>query len=122
MHIQTESGRKIIITRQDEPFKDNKIIWFDEPVRAIELTKGESLFIATLLLQGQKNSLTQVLREMLIDGFFDEGREFGEIKSELNKRGISGFSSSLSVILDRFVKKEILVRSGKKRKYIYQIK
>jgi hypothetical protein len=116
MKIITDSGIKIQITNED--FSQNKLLIFEKPVKAIELTSNESNKIANALIRQKQMSITGEIRKLIFTGFFKTPRTFREIKNQLLK-SIKVKSSSLNVILMKMIERAELDRSGKPRTYIY---
>ena len=115
MDVKTQSGIGVSIVEE----KGSKILSFDRPVKAIELTKEESTRLGMSLVRDVQSGVTGEVRKLITSGFFNEPKKFGAIKSELKNRGISIKPSSLNVILIKMVERKEIIRIGQKRFYLY---
>jgi hypothetical protein len=116
MQIKTKVGVKVEVQSNGS----SKIIFFDKPVRSIELTKDESRYIGTLLTIETKTGITAELRKLIIKKFFSTPRSFRNIKEELHKKGVETKSASLNTILSKMVERRELIRIGTRGAYLYQ--
>jgi hypothetical protein len=115
--IETESGIQIEIKSEEN--SDSKILIFDKKVKCIELSEKESRKISHLLIQSKQNNLSGEIRKLIYSGYFNTVRTFSEIRKKLGKI-IQVKSSSLNVILIKFVERQELTRKGKPRSYLYE--
>lgn len=70
-----------------------------------------------------KQSIRDLIIDLIDDGFFDEPKRLGEIKTELERRGFTFPETSIFPVLQRdFLKKKIIDRNGSKRSYGYFVK
>jgi hypothetical protein len=115
MRIKTQAGILIAINSDGS----SKTIFFNKPVRAIELTKDEVLQVSTALITGVKTGITTELRKLIIEEFFTKPRSFRNIREGLTERGIRVKSASLSTILNKMIERKELVRIGTKGSYLY---
>jgi hypothetical protein len=79
----------------------------------------EAAKFGSALIVDRQSGITNELRKMLEAGFFIQPRKFGDIKSELQSRGVSVKPSSLHEILTRMVERKEIRRTGPKRLYKY---
>ncbi len=97
-----------------------KLLFFDRPVKAMELSKTESAQLGTLLLKGDGYSgVTAALRGLVQSGFFGNSKTFAQIRMELSSTGINAASTSLNRILTKLVEQGELSRSGNRGSYSY---
>ena len=115
MDVKTRSGVRVGIVEGN----GSKILSFDRPVRAIELTREESARLGVSLVKDVQTGVTGEVRKLIASGFLKQPKKFGQIKKELNKNGISIKPSSLNVILSKMVERNEITRIGQKRFYLY---
>jgi predicted GTPase len=116
MRIKTQAGVAIVINSEGA----SKIMFFDKPVRAIELTKEEMLQVSTALASDVKVGIAAELRKLLMEGFFENPQSFANIKRMLTEKGVRVKSASLNTILNKMMERNELVRTGKRGSYLYQ--
>jgi predicted GTPase len=116
MKLKTQAGISIAIDSEGA----SKIISFDKPVRAIELTREEMLHFSTALTSDVKVGITVELRKLLMEDFFETPRSFADIKKALTEKGIRVKSASLNTILNKMIERNELMRTGKRGSYLYQ--
>lgn len=116
LRLKTRAGISIAIDSQGA----SKIISFDKPVRAIELTREETLHFSTALTSDVKVGITVELRKLLMEGFFETPRSFADIKKALYEKNVRVKSASLNTILNKMIERNELRRTGKRGSYLYQ--
>jgi len=116
MDIKTRSGIYINIGSDGS----SRILSFDKPIRAIELTLDESFRVGKMLAMTQKTGITTELRKLAVGKFFNVARSFREIKEELRQKEITVKSASLNTILKRMIERHELVRDGTEGAYLYR--
>jgi len=115
MKLKTQAGISIAIGSDGA----SKIISFDRPVRAIELTKEETLQVSNALTGDMKVGTTAELRKLLVEEFFADSRSFADIKRALTEKGMRVKSASLNTILNKMIERNELMRTGKRGSYLY---
>jgi len=116
MDIKTQSGINVKI-HSDGP---SKILSFDKPIRAIELTPAESFQIGKTLATTLKVGITTELRKLAIEEFFDSPRSFRDIRERLKQKEVLVKSASLNTILNKMLERRELVRIGTEGSYLYR--
>jgi hypothetical protein len=98
----------------------SKIMFFDRPIRGVELTGDECSRLSDILAAEDKGSRPMpILRELLVEGYFKNPRDLSSIRHTLLARGSPVQPSVLSVLLSRIVQRKELQRSGSRRRYSY---
>jgi predicted GTPase len=115
MKIKTQAGVSITISSEGA----SKIMSFDKPVRAVELTKEEMLQVSMALASDAKVGIAAEVRKLLLEGFFENPRSFADIKKVLAEKGVRVKSASLNTILNKMIERNELVKSGKRGSYLY---
>ncbi|NVM29192.1 MAG: hypothetical protein HWN65_10145 [Candidatus Helarchaeota archaeon] len=117
MNVETRTGIKISVINEEN--SNSKILMFDKPVQALELTLDEAIKLGTSMIRDKKIGITTELRKLKFNGYFKTPRSFKDIKNELQKTRITVKAASLNVILSKLVEKEELSRIGERRSYLY---
>jgi len=113
MKVKTDSNMEIEIR---EGLADTKTLVFESPVRQLGLTKKECVKLGTYLMSMKNEGITNEVRDLIVDGFFDDPRSFGEIKEKVDE---SVKRSSLASVLSNLCEREELERKGTRRNYRY---
>lgn len=116
MKIETDSGVRIEISDN----KTTKLMVFDKPIRAIELSKTESSRVGGSLIMDKQSGLTSEIRKLVEKNFFAKPKRFREISQELRQNNVPVKLASLNMILKKMVERKELSRSGQRRSYKYQ--
>ncbi len=117
MDILTQIGIKISIMKDEGT--NSKYLIFDRPVQIIELTNEEAAKLGSSMIKDKQIGITTRIRKLIYSGFFKDPKSFREIKQEFQKNDLRIKSSSLNVILIKFVERNELIRIGKQRSYLY---
>lgn len=115
MEMKTRSGICINI-RSSNP---SSFLFFDKPVRVIELSREESTRLGSSLMKTGRIGITAELRKLIASGFLDASKSFIKIRTELMLKGIEVKETSLNLALKRMVEERELTRSGQKRAELY---
>lgn len=98
----------------------SKIIFFDRPIRGVELTGDECSRLSDILAAEDRGPRPMtVLHELLTEGYFKTPRDLSSIRHTLLARGSTVQPSVLSVLLGQIVQRKELERSGSRRGYSY---
>jgi hypothetical protein len=117
MELKLASGVKVGVT-DDE---GNKVLRFNEPVRAVALTPEEASKIGVSLNRSKRLRVLPTLSDLIESGFLDKPKSFPEIRKEMIKLNPSVKASSLTMALVLMTQKRILTRSGKPGSYTYRL-
>lgn len=116
MEVKTRAGIQIEIHSGGSL----KTIYFDKPVRSLELTRDEASHIGSLLTREVKTGITAEIRKLVIENFFSTPRSFRDVKEELYRKGVQVKSASLNTILGKMIERQELTRMGTRGAYLYQ--
>jgi len=115
MDLKLESGLRVSVQENG----DSKLLLFDRPVKAIELSLEESTRLGSSLIRGGRTGVTAELRKLIDSGFFAESKSFTNIKTELFFKGIEAKATSLNMVLTKMVERGELTKAGQKGAYLY---
>jgi hypothetical protein len=115
MEMNTEAGVRIRVSNGES----GKIVAFECPTATIELTDEEGKRLAYVLGKEKQAKLSQVVRQLLGDGYFTQPRSFTEIREALQGSGVRVRSASLHVLLTNLVERGTLNRKGERRSFTY---
>ncbi len=115
MEMKTRSGICINI-RSSNP---SSFLFFDKPVRVIELSREESIRLGSSLMKTGRIGITSELRKLIASGFLDASKSFSKIETELILNGIEVKKTSLNLALTKMVERRELTRSGQKGVELY---
>ena len=119
MEVRLCSGIRVSIQENG----DSKLLFFDRPVKGMELSQKESAQLGAILLKREGNSgITAELRNLINTGFFNCPRNFSTIKNTLVEKEINVTATSLNRILSKLVEREELLREGQRGAYVYRDK
>lgn len=113
MRMKTDSNMEIEIRE----YADSKTLAFGSSVRQLGLTEKECVKLGTYLMSMKKEGITDEVRNLIVDGFFNKARSFGEIKKKISK---NVNRSSLAVVLSNLYERGELERKGTKGNYKYK--
>jgi len=116
MDLTLSSGIRVSVQENGT----TKILLFDKPVKAMELTREESTKLGASLIKGASTGTTAELRNLISSGFFSEPKNFSSIKAELFLSGVETKATSLNMILTKMVERGELIREGEKGMYMYK--
>ncbi len=116
MYLKLANGVTVAI-REDE---GQKVLVFDQNVRAIALEPEEATQIGASLYRSKNTVILPNLVHLIESRFFDQARTFTDIRKELTKGVPNAKSSSLVMALNSLVAKQILIRSGKRGEFVYK--
>lgn len=87
-----------------------------------ELLRELGVYKKDLTSSEKKDTIERHILDLIGEGFFDEPKTLPEIREKLERKGYNYPSSSIHpVLLRKFVRKDILKRTGEKRNYKYYI-
>ena len=115
MDLKLGSGLRVSVQENG----NSKLLLFDRPVKAMELSLEESTRLGSSLIKGGRVGVTAELRKLIASGFFAESKSFANIKTELFFRGIEAKATSLNMMLTKMVERGELTRTGRKGIYLY---
>ncbi len=99
----------------------SRIVYFNKPVRGIELTQEESTSLGNILMKRDESPRpTELLRLLVNEGFFNEPKDLQRIRTKLGSYGVFVKSSPLNTVLGKLVARREIIRAGKRRAYRYQ--
>ncbi len=100
----------------------SRIVYFNKPVRGIELTREESTSLGSILIRKEESPRpTDLLRLLVKEGFFNEARDLQAVRMKLGSHGLFVKPSPLNTLLGKLVSRKELVRSGDRRTYRYLV-
>lgn len=117
MEVRLCSGIRISLQEND----GFKLLFFDRPVKGMELSQKESAQLGAFLLKGDGHfGVTAELRNLINAGFFANPRNFSAIKSAIIQKEVEVTATSLNRVLTKLVDREELVREGQKGAFLYR--
>lgn len=115
MRLKVASGVRVSVT-EDE---GNKLLAFDQNVRAIALEPTEAARIGASLYRSKRMSVFPRLVSLVESGFFKQHRTFTEVRKTVKSLEPNIKSPALTMALRSFCNKGILSRVGRRRNYMY---
>lgn len=116
MKLMTESGVRVAVQEHD----GRRVLSFDQPVRAIELSQQEAVHIGASLYRARKIPVFPNMVKLLESDFFNRQRTFLEIRKAIQKDRPDARPNSITMSLKLFCTKQILERTGSRRRYLYR--
>jgi hypothetical protein len=115
MEMDTEAGLKLRVANSE----GGKIIAFERPTAAIELTLEEARRLAYVLGKEKQAKLSQAMLQLVNGGYFAQPKSFSEIRETLQGNGMRVRSASLHVLVTNLVERGTLKRNGERRSFTY---
>jgi len=115
MDLKLSSGLRVSVQENG----NSKLLLFDKPVKAMELSQDESTRLGFTLMKGGRIGVTAELRKLIDSGFFTEPKSFTSIRTELFLKGIEAKATSLNMLLTKMIERGELTRTGRKGTYLY---
>jgi hypothetical protein len=99
----------------------SRIVYFNKPVRGIELTGEESASLGSLLMKREEAPRpTELLRLLVSEGFFREPRDLKTVRMKLATYGLFVKPSPLNTLMSKLASRKEITRTGSRRAYRYQ--
>jgi hypothetical protein len=116
MEVKLANGVTVRIS-EDE---GQKLLVFDQNVRAMALAPNEAAQIGASLYRSRKTSVFPAMMRLVEKGFFDRPQVFPEIRKAIHTICPDAKPSGLTMSLKALVGKRILIRTGDRRSYAYK--
>jgi len=117
MELKTSSGVEIRVKHNTQ--NDTIILSFDRPVRTLGLKAREATKVGSNLLSVRNEGITDDIRNLSREGFFEKKRSLNEVEMKLKKTGTKCGKSSVSSILKRMTDTGELAREKVGGNYKY---
>ncbi len=100
----------------------SRIVYFNKPVRGIELTREESTSLGNILMKKDEAPRpTEILRLLVNEGFFSEPKDLKTVRLKLASYGLFVKPSPLNTLIGKLVSRKEIIRTGSRRGYRYQV-
>jgi len=116
MELTTEAGARVLVTMSE----NGRLLIFDRRVATLELTDEEALRLARALGREKQVRLSQVIHELIGNGYFAQARSFVDIRDRLRSDGLRVKSASLHVLVTNLTERGQLTREGSRRAFTYR--
>jgi hypothetical protein len=101
---------------------NSRIVYFNKPVRGIELTREESTSLGSILMKQEESPRpTEILRLLVSEGFFSEPKDLKTVRMKLASYGLFVKPSPLNTLMSKLASRKEIIRTGSRRAYRYQV-
>ena len=115
-NIETKDGTKVVIEGTPEEISKIMNLYKDEKVSEPPAKESKKFFKAKT---NSKPTITDTIREILAEGFFDKPKSLAELKQGLEEQGTFIPITTLSAIVLGLVKGKELRRIKQDKKWVY---
>ena len=116
MNLQLANGVKVTVREEN----GNKVLLFDQSVRALDLEPTEAAQIGASLYRSKNTIVFPVVVRLMETGFFNHPRTFKEVVGAVHGENPTIRANSVIMVLRILISKGLLSRTGKRRSYLYR--